>query len=142
MAGSLGLIEAAFVWFLLFTLVCWAILHQHKLGNHFFAVGGNKQSATAIGINPNQVKLIAFGIAGFCAAFSGVLAAARVGSIQPGQGAGLELQAIAACVIGGLALSAGGNGVQGSSSGRADLHHQDILLLVAPRLLPGCLRRH
>jgi simple sugar transport system permease protein len=131
MAGSLGVIEAAFVWFLLFSLVSWALLHQHKLGNHFFAVGGNKQSATAIGINPNRVKLIAFGIAGFCAAFSGILAAARVGSIQPGQGAGLELQAIAACVIGGLALSGGRGSILGIFLGAALIYTiQDILLLV------------
>jgi simple sugar transport system permease protein len=131
MAGSIGLLEAAFIWFLLFTVIMWAVLHYHKLGNHFFAVGGNKQAATAIGINPTRVKMVAFGIAGFCAAFSGILAAARVGSIQPGQGSGLELQAIAACVIGGLALTGGRGSILGIFLGAALIYTiQDILLLV------------
>jgi simple sugar transport system permease protein len=75
--------------------------------------------------------MIAFGIAGFCAAFSGILAAARVGAIQPGQGAGLELRAIAACVIGGLALSGGRGTILGVFLGAALIYTiQDILLLV------------
>jgi simple sugar transport system permease protein len=131
MAGAVGPFEAAFLWYLALTLLAWALLHHHKLGNHIFAVGGNKQAATAIGIRPGATKMIAFGIAGFCAAFSGILAAARVGAIQPGQGAGLELRAIAACVIGGLALSGGRGTVLGIFLGAALIYTiQDILLLV------------
>ncbi len=131
MAGSIGPFEAAFLWFLALTIAFWAILHHHKLGNHFFAVGGNKQAATAIGINPTRVKMIAFGMAGFCAAMSGILAASRVGAIQPGQGAGLELRAIAACVIGGLALSGGRGTILGVFLGSALIYTiEDILLLV------------
>lgn len=131
MAGAVGPFEAAFLWFLALTLVAWALLHHHRLGNHVFAVGGNKEAATAIGIRPNLTKMIAFGIAGFCAAFSGILAAARVGAIQPGQGAGLELRAIAACVIGGVALSGGRGSVLGMLLGAALIYTiQDILLLV------------
>jgi ribose/xylose/arabinose/galactoside ABC-type transport system permease subunit len=131
MAGAAGPFEAAFLWYVALTLVAWALLHHHKLGNHIFAVGGNKQAATAIGIRPSATKMIAFGIAGFCAAFSGILAAARVGAIQPGQGAGLELRAIAACVIGGLALSGGRGTILGVVLGAAVIYTiQDILLLV------------
>jgi ribose/xylose/arabinose/galactoside ABC-type transport system permease subunit len=131
LAGNLGVIQASFLWFMALALLAWAVLHHHKLGNHFFAVGGNKQAATAIGINPNRVKLIAFGITGFCAAMSGVVAASRVGSIQPGQGAGLELQAIAACVIGGVALSGGRGSILGIILGAALIYTiQDILLLM------------
>jgi simple sugar transport system permease protein len=130
-AGALGPFEAAFLWYVVLTLLAWALLHHHKLGNHIFAVGGNKQAATAIGIRPSATKMIAFGIAGFCAAFSGILAAARVGAIQPGQGAGLELRAIAACVIGGLALSGGRGTILGVFLGAALIYTiQDILLLV------------
>jgi simple sugar transport system permease protein len=130
-AGSIGVIEAAFLWFLVLTAGFWVLLHNHKLGNHFYAVGGNREAATAIGINPDRVKMIAFGLAGFCAAVSGILAAARVGSIQPGQGSGLELQAIAACVIGGLALTGGRGTILGVFLGAALIYTiQDILLLV------------
>jgi simple sugar transport system permease protein len=131
MAGSIGLLGAAFIWYLAITVVFWAILHHHKLGNHIFAVGGNKQAATAIGINPNRVKMIAFGITGFCAALAGILATARVGGVLPGQGTGLELQAIAACVIGGLALSGGRGTIFGIFAGAVLMYTiQDVLLLL------------
>ncbi len=131
MAGDLGIIQASFLWYVAMIAIFWALLHYHKLGNHFFAVGGNKRAATAIGINPKRVKLIAFGLTGFCAALAAILAAARVGAIQPGQGRGLELQAIAACVIGGVALSGGRGSILGVFLGAALIHTiQDILLLL------------
>ncbi|HVO71482.1 MAG TPA: ABC transporter permease [Aggregatilineaceae bacterium] len=130
MAGNIGLMQASFLWFIGLAIVFWALLHHHKLGNHFYAVGGNKRAATAIGINPNRVKLIAFGMAGACAALAGILAASRVGAIQPGQGRGLELQAIAACVIGGVALTGGRGSILGMALGAALIYTiQDILLL-------------
>lgn len=130
MAGNIGLMQASFLWFIGLALVFYAILHHHKLGNHFFAVGGNRKAATAIGINPNRVKLIAFAMTGACAALSGILAATRVGAIQPGQGRGLELQAIAACVIGGVALTGGRGAILGIVLGAALIHTiQDVLLL-------------
>jgi simple sugar transport system permease protein len=130
MAGNIWLVEAAFLWYVALTVAFWALLHHHKLGNHFFAVGGNKQAATAIGINPDRTKTIAFGIAGFCAAMSGILATSRVGSILPGSGLGLELKAIAACVIGGVALAGGRGTIIGIFLGAALMYTiQDVLLL-------------
>ncbi len=130
MAGNIGLMQASFLWFIGLAIVFWALLHHHKLGNHFYAVGGNRRAATAIGINPVRVKMIAFGMVGACAALAGILAASRVGAIQPGQGRGLELQAIAACVIGGLALNGGRGAVLGIVLGAALIHTiQDVLLL-------------
>ena len=65
------------------------------------------------------------------AAFAGVLAASRVGSVTPTQGAGLELQAIAACVIGGLALTGGRGSMIGVFLGTFLIYTiQDVLLLV------------
>lgn len=131
MAGHIWLIEAAFIWYIALTVAFWALLHHHKLGNHFYAVGGNKEAATAIGINPNRVKTIAFAIAGFCAAMSGILATSRVGSILPGSGLGLELTAIAACVIGGVALTGGRGTIIGIFLGAALMYTiQDVLLLI------------
>lgn len=112
-SGTLFGINAAFIWFIALCLVFYALLHRHRFGNHVFATGGNRSAATAIGVNTNAIKLIAFGIAGFMAAFAGILATTRVGSVQPGQGAGLELQAIAACVIGGLSLRGGRGSILG-----------------------------
>jgi ribose/xylose/arabinose/galactoside ABC-type transport system permease subunit len=130
MSGELGVLPASFLWLVGLAVLFWALLHHHKLGNHFYAVGGNKRAATVIGINPKRVKLIAFALAGACAALAGILAASRVGAIQPGQGRGLELQAIAACVIGGVALTGGRGSILGIFLGAALIYTiQNILLL-------------
>ena len=129
--GDVGVIDASFFWFIAVGVVFYFLLHPHKIGNHFFAVGGNAEAATAIGINPKRVKLIAFAIAGGCAALSGVVAMSRVGSVQPGGGLGLELEAIAACVIGGCALMGGRGSIIGIMLGTALIYTiQDLLLLL------------
>lgn len=129
--GEYGVIHASIVWFAIFAVAFYLLLHRHRLGNHFYAVGGNRNAAVAIGIKPNRTKTIAFAIAGFMAAFSGVVAATRVGSIQPGGGLGMELQAIAACVIGGAALTGGRGSILGVVLGTALVFTiQDILLLL------------
>jgi len=129
--GEFWLIDASFLWFIGLAVVFHFLLHHHKLGNHFYAVGGNREAAVAIGINPARTKLIAFGLAGGCAAFSGIVAMTRVGSVQPGGGLGLELEAIAACVIGGFALMGGRGSIVGIVLGTALIYSiQDILLLL------------
>ncbi len=111
--GTILGLNAAFLWFLGLCGVFYLLLHRHRFGNHVFATGGNRAAATAIGVNTGRIKLIAFAIAGGMAAFAGILATTRVGSVQPGQGTGLELQAIAACVIGGLSLRGGRGSILG-----------------------------
>jgi simple sugar transport system permease protein len=130
--GEVGsMFHASMIWFLVFAVLFYFLLHHHRLGNHFFAVGGNRNAAVAIGINPARTKTIAFAIAGFMAAFSGVIAATRVGSIQPGGGLGMELQTIAACVIGGLALTGGRGSILGIVLGTGLVFTiQDVLLLL------------
>ncbi|MCO6049522.1 ABC transporter permease [Mesorhizobium sp. RP14(2022)] len=124
-------INAAFWWFLALSLAFYLLLHRHRFGNHVFATGGNRAAATAIGIDVNRVKMTAFAIAGGMAAFAGILATVRVGSVQPGQGTGLELQAIAACVIGGLSLTGGRGSVLGIFLGGMLIHTiTNVLLLM------------
>lgn len=129
--GSVGVVHASIIWFAIFSVAFYFLLHHHKLGNHFYAVGGNRNAAVAIGINPTKTKIIAFAIAGFMAALSGIIAGARVASIQPGGGLGLELVAIAACVIGGHALMGGRGSILGIVLGTALMYTiQDVLLLL------------
>ena len=121
--GNLGLVSTSFLWLILCCVGFHMMLQHHRLGNQIFAVGGNLDAATAIGISPRKIKLIAFSIAGAMAAFSGIISATRVNSINPAQGQGIELQAIAACVIGGLALTGGRGGILGNLPRRgADLY--------------------
>ena len=130
-AGSMGPLQAQFLWALLVGILGYFLLERHKLGNHIFGVGGNKESARAIGVYPNTVKMICFVIVGLLAAFAGVISTARVYSVSPDQGRGLELQAIAACVIGGVSLTGGEGSILGLFLGAALLYTiQDVLLLL------------
>lgn len=124
-------VSMLFVWFILLAVVLGLILHRHRLGNHIYAVGGGEGAAHAIGVNVFRTKMIAFVICGVCAAFAGVLSTTRVLSVQPGQGAGMELQAIAACVIGGFALKGGKGAMLGAALGAAFIYTiSDILILL------------
>jgi ribose transport system permease protein len=89
--------------------VAFWLLRYTALGRSIYAVGGNANAARLSGINVPRTQLYAFVIAGLCAAFGAILMAARLDSGSPNYGVGLELQAIAAAVIGGASL-AGGRG--------------------------------
>jgi simple sugar transport system permease protein len=130
LTGNIGPAQMQFVWLLVVVIVGWFILERTKFGNHIFATGGNKSAAKALSINTDRVKIIAFIITGFLAAFSGIVSTTRVGTISPIQGEGLELQAIAACVIGGIAMMGGEGSIVGAFFGAALLFTiQDFLLL-------------
>ena len=85
------------------------LMRYTRLGREIYAVGGNPSAARLSGLNVKRVQFIAFAIAGFMAAVGAILMAARLNSGSPNYGVGLELQAIAAAVIGGASL-AGGRG--------------------------------
>ena len=130
-SGSFGPFQAQFFWLLVVALLGYLLLERHRLGNHFFAVGGNKESAIAVGVNADRVKIVAFILVGLAASFSGIISTTRIHSVSPIQGEGMELQAIAACVIGGTRLMGGEGTVLGALLGAALLYTiQDILLLM------------
>jgi len=130
-SANVGPVQVQFIWLIIVAFITWFILERHRLGNHFFAAGGNRNAAIALGINVDRVKIIAFVITGVLAAFSGLISTIRVATISPIQGEGLELQAIAACVIGGTALMGGSGSVLGVIIGAALLYTiQDFLLLL------------
>jgi len=87
------------------------ILYNHtKFGKYIYAIGGNEQAARVSGINSAKYKMLIYVYAGFLAGLAGLVVSSRIGSGQPGLGQGYELDAIAAAVIGGASLSAGGIG--------------------------------
>jgi inositol transport system permease protein len=87
------------------------ILYAHtKFGKYIYAIGGNEQAARVSGIDSSRYKMLIYVYAGLLAGLAGLVVSARIGSGQPGLGVGYELDAIAAAVIGGTSLSAGGIG--------------------------------
>jgi simple sugar transport system permease protein len=131
-SAAIGVIPATFLWWVALAIVFWALLERNRIGNHIYATGGNKQAAMATGVEVNRTKLLAFALAGFCAALGGILAASYIGNIAPSSGQQLALEAIAACVIGGLALNGGRGTILGIFLGSALIYWiSDVLLLLA-----------
>jgi inositol transport system permease protein len=95
--------------FILVFALCSIILNKTVLGRYIYAIGGNEQAARASGINIDRVKLSVYSISGLLAGLAGILLASRITTGQPNAGAGFELDAIAAVVIGGTS-TAGGRG--------------------------------
>lgn len=96
-----------FYYVLVFYLIAVVFLRYTVSGRAIYAVGGNESAARLSGIQVHRVRLLAFILAGLMAGVAGVLMAARLNSGSPNYGAGMELQAIAAAVIGGASLTGG-----------------------------------
>ncbi len=96
-------------WWLIMIIIFQFILNQTRYGNATFAAGGNPGAARAQGINVNRVKITNYVILAFLVGIASIFDAARLQSIDALRGQGLELEVIAATVIGG-ALLAGGYG--------------------------------
>lgn len=96
-----------FIYIIVFFAAAHWLMRHMRLGRCIYAVGGNPAAARLSGLNVPRTRLYAFAIAGFMAGVGAVLMAARLNSGSPNYGVGLELQAIAAAVIGGASLSGG-----------------------------------
>ena len=84
------------------------VLGRTSFGRHVYAVGGNAEAARRAGINVTKIKVAVFVIGSTLAAISGIVAAARLGSVAPGSGGGNTLlYAVGAAVIGGTSLFGG-----------------------------------
>ncbi len=101
---------------LIFT-ICSFTLKKTLLGRYIYAVGGNEQAARASGINVSQVKMAVYSISGLLAGLAGILLTSRITTGQPNAGAGFELDAIAAAVIGGTSTSGGTGTMTGTLVG-------------------------
>lgn len=115
--GHLGFLRGSLIWFSVIALVLWIVLERSDFGNWIFATGGDREAARAMGISPNQVKLVNFMICSFLAGLAGLIQACRLETALPSFGAGLELEAIAASVIGGTLLMGGMGTVVGTVIG-------------------------
>jgi galactofuranose transport system permease protein len=93
------------------------VLHETRFGRTVYAVGGNRQSAQLMGLNASRARVSVYAISGLCASLAGLLLAVQKLSGYSLNGIGLELDAIAAAVIGGVLLSGGVGFVLGSLIG-------------------------
>jgi D-xylose transport system permease protein len=116
-------------------LVVWAISQHTRMGRYFYAVGGNEEAAHISGIPVGKVVVCAFAIMGVITALGGFLQTAYAGASTTTTGQLLELDAIAACVIGGASLKGGRGTVAGVLFGAlimASLINGMTLMAVSP----------
>lgn len=102
------IIVAAVVFALSFVL-----LNLTRFGRHLYAVGGNTEAARLSGVNVKWVIMRAYILCGLLTGIGGVVFASRVHSGQPNLGIGMELDAIAAVVLGGIAIGGGYGSITG-----------------------------
>jgi ribose transport system permease protein len=114
---TLGPIPVAAVIMLAAFAVAWVFLRRTPAGRAIVAIGGNEEAVRLAGISVQRHVLLAYAISGFCAGLAGVILASRVGIAQPSVGVAFELNAIAACVIGGASLAGGRGSVIGTLGG-------------------------
>jgi len=115
--GPGGLFRASFMWFLTIAFAASAMVAKSNVGNWIKATGGHLEAAEAMGVPVRRVKLFCFMLCSVMAGFGGIIQVFRLHSPLPSIGDGLELQAVAAAVIGGTALSGGVGTVLGAVVG-------------------------
>ncbi len=103
--------------FLASAVVAWFVLRRTVFGRHVYAVGGNVEAARLAGVRTFRVQVATFAISGLSAAMAATLLLSWVRVAKPDTGAGLELDSIAACVVGGVVLGGGGGSGLGAAAG-------------------------
>lgn len=113
---SKGIYVYIFV-FIGLTIVMGIVLGRTKIGHYMYAVGGNSEAAKLSGVNVDRVIMTAYIICAFCAAIAGAISLSNLGSGNPTAGDGYELDAIAACAVGGSRMAGGKGSILGTFFG-------------------------
>ncbi|WP_304943799.1 galactose/methyl galactoside ABC transporter permease MglC [Vallitalea guaymasensis] len=95
------------------TFIIWVLLKKTKFGKNIYAIGGNKEAALVSGVNVTKYTILVFAVAGLLYGLGGALEAARIGSATNNTGNMYELDAISACIVGGLSFDGGVGSVSG-----------------------------
>ncbi|MGL4212186.1 MAG: ABC transporter permease subunit, partial [Morganella morganii] len=95
----------------------WILWNKTRFGKNIFAIGGNPEAAKVSGVNVGLNLIMIYALSGVFYAFGGLLEAGRIGSATNNLGFMYELDAIAACVVGGVSFSGGVGTVLGVVTG-------------------------
>ena len=95
------------IYTIVLALICGFVLRWTKFGRHLFAIGGNEHAATLTGVPVRPIKVAVYMISALSAGIAGIVETGWLGAVTSNIGTGLELQVIAAAVIGGASLVGG-----------------------------------
>jgi ribose transport system permease protein len=116
-SGFLWVLPLPVLYMVVLIVVFVVALNLTKFGTYVYAIGGNRESARLSGVPIKKVEILTFTISGVLAAFAGLVLSARMFSGQPSVGIGYELDAIAACVLGGVSMAGGIGRISGTIFG-------------------------
>lgn len=106
-----------FIWMILLVMLMGFVLNHTKIGRYTIAIGSNKEAAILSGINVKFYHTMAYVICGLFAGLAAIAYSAVFSTVQPGTGAGFELEAIGGAIIGGVSASGGVGSITGSLLG-------------------------
>ncbi len=106
-AGSIAGIPMLAIFLIIVIIICSFVLAKTVYGRRVYACGGNLQAAKVAGINTTAIRISTFAIAGFLAGLCGFLMTSRVTIGQPTAAESYEMDAITACVVGGVSMTGG-----------------------------------
>ena len=103
-----------YVWYVIvITAIMWVVWNKTTFGKNMFAIGSNPDAANVSGVNVKRIIILVFVLAGVLYGITGFIEAARIGSNSANTGLNYELDAIAACVIGGVSFVGGTGQISG-----------------------------
>jgi ribose/xylose/arabinose/galactoside ABC-type transport system permease subunit len=116
-AKLLGSVPIAIVWLLVWAVLLYVLLHRTVYGVTVFATGDNREAADLAGIRTARVKRFNFLLTAVAAGLASLISLGYLRTVTPTQGSGMELEAIAASVIGGTAMRGGAGSIIGTFLG-------------------------
>ncbi len=114
---------------ILVAFMAW-LLAKTAFGRSFYVTGDNLQGARQLGVRTEAIRIVAFSLNGCMAALAGIVFASQIGFIPNQTGTGLEMKAIAACVLGGISLLGGSGAIIGAVLGAWFLTQIDSVLVL------------
>lgn len=129
-----AIFRMSIIWFAIIALLMTYVLLRTRYGNWVYATGGNRLGAYAQGVPVRFVLLMNFVLTGFLAGLASVIQFAHRTSVDPLRGAGMELIAVAAAVIGGVKLTGGYGTILGATVGilLIQMLDQGLVLMQVP----------
>jgi simple sugar transport system permease protein len=132
LGGTVGdQMRSELFWWLGIALVVGLVLHRTVTGNWLFAIGGRVLAAREAGVPVARTRILAFVICGVLAAFAGAVQLGHLDSMSASFGSSYQLEAIAAAVIGGCALTGGRGSILGAAVGTVILEMLDSGLILS-----------
>lgn len=98
-------------------IVMFVLMNRTRFGRHAISIGGNAEAARVCGVNVKRVRLGVYATMGVCAAIAGIILTGRAASAQVAAGQGMEMDTIAAVVIGGTSMKGGNGNIVGTVIG-------------------------